>query len=231
MILDTETNGFLCKRATAVSNMRGRMLQIAWALYTKGGTKLKENNHYIQMDGSGYQVGATDVHGITDDTLNRGIPFKEMLPMFINDLKQVKAVVGHCIYFDESVLCNELNVRGKPNTIDLFNEVAWICTQRLAHKMYGGKSMKQSELYNKVTGKVMENQHNALYDVLNLGEIVTTLLKQKAIKTNFEPMLPNTYEWQKKPRKDTVPPVPPVPPVIRRKKMSQPQPQPQPQPI
>lgn len=185
MILDVETNGFLTK-TNGASIHSGRVLQIAWALYTAGGRKLNQYNYYINPNN--YEVDKTEIHGITEETLIiHGFDFLTVIKKLHHDMKTVKAIVGHHIFFDESVLVNEINIYGITKYLDVFHNVAWVCTQKLAYKLYGKQLQKLEKTYEEIFKKPMENAHNALYDVLGLGEIVTYWLTHKIITKAFQP--------------------------------------------
>ena len=185
MIVDTETNGFLTKGDRLVSPYSGRILQLAWALYTKRGKLIKQTSYYIKP--KDYQVGATEIHGINETTLVGASDLMDVIPLWLADLAKVKAVVGHNVIFDESVLVNELNMYGKTELIEPFDDVAWICTQKLSKQLYGGTRCNLGSIYERVIGKSMCGAHNALVDVLCLGEIVTYWLQNKVIKASFTP--------------------------------------------
>lgn len=186
IILDTETNGFLSKHGTAVSQYSGRILQIAWSVHTAGGKLLKKESYYITP--VNYNVGATEIHGITNETINsQSVDFDIAIKLFVKDLKTVKAVVGHHIYFDESVLVNELNMRGKTKMIDHFNDVAWICSQKLASQLYGRGLLNLKDIYQKIFNQPMKDAHNAIGDVEALGQIVAYWISNKIIKKSFTP--------------------------------------------
>ena len=204
LIVDTETNGFMCKgfgHEQQVSRFTGRILQLAWALYDRHGTLISQSSYYIQP--YQYKVGATEVHGITEQTLYQGIPFKDAYAIFKRDFDQVQIILGHNIKFDESVLINELNIYGLHDLIDEFNDKYWICTQQISKQIYGGKKSNLGNIYQIVFGKDASKQHDAKYDVLNLGDIVTYWITHQIINRNFQKVYQSTIETYQLNNEDT----------------------------
>jgi hypothetical protein len=77
----------------------------------------------------------------------------------------------------------------KKDCLEKFRKLTQICTMHECcnfvqiSKQFGTgyKYPKQGELYEKIFSKKMENAHNAMYDVLNLGDIVERLISLKIL--------------------------------------------------
>ena len=193
LILDTETNGFLVKKETCVSPYSGRILQLAWAVYDSIGRELKRQSFYIQP--VNYSLRLTEIHGITEQTLYQSVPFMVAFKLFLDDMKCVKAILGHNILFDESILVNELNMCGQMDLIDLFDNVAWVCTCKLSKKLYENGRHSLGDIYQGIFNKPIEGAHNAINDVLALGEIVTYWFQTKMIIRSFIPYPKNGFSY------------------------------------
>jgi DNA polymerase III epsilon subunit-like protein len=164
-----------------------RLLQLSWAVYNETGKIIKMENHLIKPNG--YKVGATHIHGITENMANTGEQFINVLQKFHDDFVKVKIIVGHNIKFDVNVMISEMRRHNQPKIMDEFISLKQFCTlqegtqiAQIPRKQGGYKYPKQCELYEKVLGKKMENAHNALFDVLNLGEIVTQMITKNLIE-------------------------------------------------
>lgn len=195
IILDTETTGlpskkninvndeyeFLCSHDTA------RILQFSWGVYGEHGELIKIENHIIKP--TDYKVAATHIHGITEKIANKGENFIDVLKLFENDFIKINYIIGHNIQFDVNILTNEMIRNNKKDCLEKFRKLTQICTMQECcnfvqiPKQFGTgyKYPKQEELYKKIFSKKMENAHNAMYDVLNLGDIVERLISLKIL--------------------------------------------------
>lgn len=198
IVLDTETTGLPTVYRSSNSSSgfietpdaehhlkafdTARILQLSWAMYDVSGKIISIDNHLIKPEG--YKVDSTFIHGITEEMANQGESFLEVIKMFYEDFNRVNFFVGHNINFDINVLKSELIRRNMHRVKGEFGKRKAICTMhigkeivRIPRKVGGFKFPKQSELYEKVLGEKMENAHDAKYDVLNLGKIVSRLIE------------------------------------------------------
>lgn len=193
IVFDTETTGLPTMRNNppAEKNLRAydtaRILQLSWACYDVSGKLIKLENHIIKPEG--YKVDATHIHGITEEMAHNGEGFLSVMRIFYNDFKNIKCMFGHNVNFDINILKSEIIRRQKMLLLGAFDKIKKVCTMLLCkdiaqipRKSGGGiKFPTQTELYQKIVGEAMEDAHNAKYDVLNLGKIVTTLIEKKLI--------------------------------------------------
>lgn len=192
IVFDTETNGLPKDRSNPPAETHlyayntARLLQLSWACYDKNGLLIKVDDHYIKPDG--YKVAATEIHGITEEIAQNGESFIAVMKKFYPDFKQVKCMIGHNVNFDVNVMKSEMIRRKLTKLKSEFDSVKKICTMRtckdIAKVMTKQGKIKfptQTELYNSIMGKQMEDAHNSKYDVLNLGQIVSKLIEDEMI--------------------------------------------------
>ena len=193
IVFDTETTG-LPKNLSlppAEKNIHmydtARILQLSWACYSHDGSLIKIEDHLIKPEG--YAVAATHIHGITEEMAQNGEPFGKVMQLFYDDFKNVKFMLAHNVKFDDNIIKSELYRRQRFATVIDFNKIKKICTMQstidivnILNKNGKPKYPRQCELYKHVMGEEMNNAHNAKYDVINLGKIVTKLLENKQLK-------------------------------------------------
>ena len=191
IIFDTETTGLpFGKNPTAETNLSAynssRILQLSWACYSADGKLIKVSDYYIKPEG--YKVAATEIHGITEEIAQKGKMFIDVMKVFYKDFSKVDCMIAHNVNFDVNILKSEMLRRKLFKLNDAFDKIKKLCTMQTctnivnARNAYGKlKSPNQSELYQCVIGKPMENAHNAKYDVLNLGLVVSKLLASEKI--------------------------------------------------
>ena len=194
IVFDTETTGLpkMRNNPPAENNLwaydTARILQLSWACYDMDGNLTKEiDNHYIKPEG--YKVGATEIHGITEEIANGGEKFETVMQLFRNDFAKAICLIGHNVTFDVNIIKSELIRRSKTEMLAEFKMPKKICTMLSLTDYVGIKTKtgktkypKQCELYEHVLGRKMLDAHNAKSDVKNLGEIITELIKNKKIK-------------------------------------------------
>lgn len=196
MVLDTETTGLPQQVRTTSTHddnetlLRAydtaRILQLCWCCYDIDGRLIKVNNYYIKPNG--YEVGATHIHGITKEIAERGDDFKCVVKILCDDLDKIKIIFGHNIKFDVGVLKSEMMRCHCDDGLNKISNARFVCTMNSCKKLVGAKNKRghlkyptQSELYECVLNRKMNIAHNAKFDVLNLGEVVSKLIKRHII--------------------------------------------------
>jgi DNA polymerase III epsilon subunit-like protein len=144
--------------------------------------KLEESDTIIKRDS--FEINNSQFHGITNERSdNEGIVFEEFVKLFHNSLDQVQTVVAHNLEFDINVLCAELYRYNFLDTIAKVLSKKQICTMKLTKNLVRAKFKNSEdikdpslkELYHFATGEELQNQHNSIYDVVNLYKVLKKL--------------------------------------------------------
>ena len=171
VIFDTETTGIPRSWRAPVTDLDNwpRMVQLAWHLYDKDGTKLEENDLIIKPEGFSIPEDVARIHKITTErALSEGVPLSHALLKFENSLSRADFIVAHNINFDEMVLgaeylrvhnVNKLDGKGRICTMQSSTEYCEITGP------YGYKWPRLVELHQKLFDAGFDNAHNASADV------------------------------------------------------------------
>lgn len=171
LFFDTETTGLPKSWKAPVSDLGNwpHIVQIAWALFDDGGTRIAFHDHIIKPEGYLIPESATAIHGIsTEKALKEGRPATEVLEEFSGAVRGAACLVAHNMDFDEKMVRVELLRQGMPDVL----KVKKICTMKSSTGYckipgpYGNKWPKLSELHIKLFEVDFEDQHNAASDVL-----------------------------------------------------------------
>jgi DNA polymerase III epsilon subunit-like protein len=186
MILDTETSGFGNSDA---------VLQIAFQVYSEGGTLLHEGRQYFNHSYE-YEIseGALKVNGLTKEFLaTKGISGDANIKMALSNLgymiDRCDLFIAHNVSFDWRMLQNEWARYG------LFQDTQHVktttfCTQNdPAIKAFVGardknnniKAPKLAELHQKLFGEEFDGAHDALADVKATAKCFFELVARKII--------------------------------------------------
>jgi len=102
-VADIETDGLPSKEAKWDSDYMQfpHLVQLSW--------KLKESDdvqdYIIKPEGYVIPKELSEIHGITQEmALEKGVPFAEIIPKFIEDCENSRLIVGHNLYFDTSII-------------------------------------------------------------------------------------------------------------------------------
>ncbi len=180
IFFDTETTGVPRNYKAPMQDTANwpRLVQLAWLLVDERGTELKRKSVIIRPDGFTIPEEATQVHGITTERAqNEGLPLRNVLDEFMQDLELAEEVVGHNIDFDIHIVGAELcrlglstqTISNKPTTCTMKSFTNFCAIP--SNNGYGGyKWPTLEELYYKVFGCGIENAHDALGDVIATKE-------------------------------------------------------------
>lgn len=192
-IFDIETNGLPTKHEQfgkyhLYSDLSkydsSRIVQMSGLLCRKEDWSIIETKNVI-VKADGFPIENDRVHGISyEKSMNEGIAFvnafeTHMLP----SLSKANYLIAHNAPFDVNVLKSELHRYNLNDTIEyLESKVKVKCSMssttnlvKSVNKWGKPKSPNLKELYLFATGKEIQNQHNALYDVINLHEALQKL--------------------------------------------------------
>lgn len=171
VIFDTETTGIPRSWRAPVTDLNNwpRVVQLAWHVYDKDGTKLDEQDLIIKPEGFTIPSDVARIHGITTErAISEGVPLAHALDKFAGSLSQSEFLVAHNINFDEMVLGAEYLRVHNTNKLDGKGR---ICTMQGSTTYceipgpYGYKWPRLSELHQKLFAADFENAHNAAADV------------------------------------------------------------------
>lgn len=201
LIFDTETTGLPkdYKAPLEDSDNWPRVVQLAWALFDENEYLVRSQSDII-IQKNLIPEEATKLHGITNEMVGAyGNMIKFVLMDFIEtcDYAEEGYVIAHNFNFDRKILGAEFVRCGFS---DPFDSLVRICTMMTSTKFCGLKQKDSNrskwpslaELYYKLFQETLENQHNAMVDVLatakcffelkKLGVIDLEKIKEKECK-------------------------------------------------
>ncbi len=171
LVFDTETTGLPKNWKAPITDTDNwpRMVQLAWQCHDIEGNFLFAKNHVITPDGYTIPEDVVSVHGITTELAHeKGIPLKEALADFMEDVKNSKFIIGHNIKFDinivgcELVRCEMEESLSSHPSICTMNESKEFCDLRRNGQL---KNPTLTELHIKLFTVPFEEAHNAAADV------------------------------------------------------------------
>ena len=172
---DTETTGLpMSRQAATPENIhlfdKCRIVSLAFVMYSTKGRELSSYHAVVYPDT--FQVTATEIHGITHDhALMYGKKFEEVYDDLIKAMKG-HILVAHNSNFDENAFLSECYRRGL--SVEPFEATKFVCTLDLVKLRYL-KPKKLVDIYKELTGKELDNAHNALADARACGEVYPLL--------------------------------------------------------
>ena len=187
LFFDTETTGIPLNYKAPSSDTQNwpRLVQLAWILTDKEGTRIHTGNLVIKPDGFVIPADATKVHGITTQRAKEeGVPLAEVIERFKSDLDMATYIVGHNIEFDKKIVGAEMIRLGMKDELEKKKSY---CTMQSSIDFckipgkYGYKYPKLQELYKKLFGSEFENAHDAMSDIEATEKCFWELKKRKLI--------------------------------------------------
>ncbi len=172
VIFDTETTGIPRSWRAPVTDLDNwpRLVQLAWHLYDKDGTKLDAQDLIIKPEGFTIPVEVARIHGITTErAMSEGVPLALALDTFACSLNDAEFLVAHNINFDEMVLGAEYL---RVHNVNKLDGKGRICTMQGSTAYceipgpYGYKWPRLLELHQKLFNAGFDNAHNAATDVV-----------------------------------------------------------------
>lgn len=199
LFIDTETTGIPLDWSAPYSDRESWpcSVQVAWAIYSKDGREIKSENFYVRDDTFQISKASIKIHGITQQFLQEhGIRREEVLAQLTADLEAYQPlVVAHFMQLDYHMVAACYERATMPNPLP---ELPLFCTLLAStgfllqpHQRY----LRLGELYERLFGEQLQNQHNAIYDakatakcffeLVQRGDISDDLIeKQEAIKVH-----------------------------------------------
>lgn len=176
LFFDTETNGLPLNWKAPITNLSNwpRLVQLAFSLYNKNGTKLLDENFIIKPVGFTISSESSEIHGITQEIAQKkGKNITDVLQKFNENVKKAHTLVAHNMDFDAKILGAEYLRNDIP---DVIREKDKICTMKKTVNFcsiqgeYGYKWPTLSELYQKLFESNFEEAHNAAVDTKATAE-------------------------------------------------------------
>lgn len=168
LFVDTETSG-LPKDWELPYSARDNwphLVQIAWEVYTYQGELVKSENFYIKP--SDYEMSPTSqrIHGISREFLEKnGQSRLESLRRLQEDLLRYEPlVVGHFLLLDRKMLGLGFYRAGLDNPLE---RLPTFCTMEATNHFVREarhRHMRLNELYLRLFGEMLRNEHDALTD-------------------------------------------------------------------
>ena len=199
LFFDLETNGLPKKPGQGIDYYdysdtskydSSRIVQLSCMLCQfKDLSEIESFNCIIKADG--FDITNHNIHGITmEKSLSEGISFvdmvKQIIPRFFN---KATFLVAHNADFDTNILKSELFRYSCLDFIKTIEKKNIICTMKTTKTLIDArnkynkiKNPNLKELYEFATGKTIQNQHDAKYDVLNLRDAMKCLIDKKKYK-------------------------------------------------
>ena len=199
LFLDIESNGLPLDKTNKtpmnVVDNWPRCIELAWALSDIEGNVINQNVRLIRPDA--WIIPAEKFwidHGFTTEKSKaEGVPLRQALNEFIDDLAQADYLVCHNIAFDVPVLGAEMiryEMKGKrvPKICTMESTIEFCAIPFKGQREWLSKAEKKykfpklSELHLKLFGKDFEDQHTAGGDVAALKNCFFELVKIGVIK-------------------------------------------------
>ena len=211
LIFDTETTGLPKKWKAPLSDFNNwpRMVQLAWQCHDIKGNFLFAKNHVITPDGFTIPEDVVAVHGIsTEIAQEKGIPLKDALLDFMEDVRKSKFVIGHNVSFDINIVGCEL-LRNEMNELELVNAASldtMIGSKEFCDLKRRGqlKNPTLTELHTKLFGVPFAEAHNAAADVEATTRCFLELIRVDGLRSEHLIMMPDQLKAFKLNNQDVI---------------------------
>ena len=171
LIIDSETTGLPRNWKAPISDLSNwpRVIQIAWAVFSKDGQPVESTTALIRPDGFVIPADVQQIHGITTErALAEGRKLETVLLELSAAVEKSDSIVAHNVRFDESVISAEyIRLRLKPP----FPGKKRICTMMQSTDFchikgpYGYKWPTLSQLHQELFKHGYAEAHDAGADV------------------------------------------------------------------
>ncbi|SNY95523.1 3'-5' exonuclease [Halomonas sp. hl-4] len=185
LFFDTETTGLPDWKSPSDSEHQPHLVQIA-AILADANTRqeIATMDLIIKPDGWAIPDEVAEIHGITTEkALAVGVPEQQALSTFLALHDRCTLRVAHNTTFDNRII----RIAMKRFAPDAIPEEEWkdreryYCTLINARKQFGGKDGHAlGELYERLTGKTLEDAHSAMADARACMEVYWHLLDHEA---------------------------------------------------
>lgn len=206
LFIDTETTGLPrnYRAPTSALDNWPRLVQMCWILTTVDGQIVKQQKYIIRPNGFTIPSNSSSIHRITNTiAIQQGTEIDQVMKEFLEDVTNVRCIIGHNIEFDKHVVGSELIRLGYFDCLEGMNSY---CTMKSTADFckipddWGDyKYPKLQELYKKLFGRQFVNAHDAESDVKATMECFFELIDRKIISENMMSIIsPNEKDEEKK---------------------------------
>lgn len=200
MFYDTETTGLYSRSVSKPVHFSDlqrfescRVVQMSYALCEKDDFTVVEIGD-ILIQANGFVIENAHIHGITQErSLTEGIPFLDAAKKFASVCSRATYLVAHNAEFDVLATKSELFRHSLNDELSTFNNLKVICSMTKTKNIVNCKGKngqiknpKLKELYEFALGVPIENEHNAMADVLNMLAAVRVLVTTKKLVKFFD---------------------------------------------
>ena len=168
LVFDTETTGLL-KPGVADLKEQPKIIEFAVA-EIDAQYNVIATHEWLIHPGEEITPEITKITGITNEKLKGKPTFIEVLPEIEKVFMGIGRIIAHNMPFDWGMLVNELRRCSREYAFPY--PPNQVCTVQLASDLLYGRRARLVELYEKTTGKKLDQKHRALDDVLALVEVV-----------------------------------------------------------
>ncbi|MGM0858620.1 MAG: exonuclease domain-containing protein [Pseudomonadota bacterium] len=185
LFFDSETTGLPDWKSPSDSEHQPHLAQLGAILADADTRKeMATLDVIVKPDGWTIPDEVAEIHGITTEkAIAEGIPEREALDMFIDLYRRCDIRVAHNTTFDNRIIRIAMK-RFAPDVIandEWKDRERYYCTLMNARKLFGGKDGHTlSEVYERLTGKTLENAHSAMADTRACMEINWHMLDHEA---------------------------------------------------
>ena len=173
LIFDTETTGKADFSAPGTAPHQPHLVQIAALLLDDDLSERQTFCYIIKPEGFAIPKEASDIHGITTEIATHcGISLQSAMGNFLELWSRAHLRTAHNLDFDEVVITKAFaDLREVEPIAWMEGKQARFCTMKQMTPVcnlpgpYGPKWPKLSEAYQHVTGKALDDAHDALVDV------------------------------------------------------------------
>jgi len=175
MFLDTETTGLPEQKSYnryyephfINYYSKSRIIELGYMITDDNGNKIKDQSFIIKPDD--FIIINSQIHGITHEhAIKEGVPIKQALETFFDDLQKVDKLICHNINFDINVLLSECyrEYKSEANIIKKIKSIKKKCTMAIGQTRYNyERPPKLVKLYKQLFGTEPQQEHRALSDV------------------------------------------------------------------
>lgn len=180
LLIDTETTGLPAKPKTMKFNAfpdpanlqaynGSRIVQIAILIYDSDTKTMEQHIKYVKCD---FKIPNSEFHGVTDEICAaQGVRFSEIADWMAELLKRIDCIVAYNIGFDMCVMLSEFYRIERLDVVKLIDSKNKKCAMEYAKLIMNlDRSPKLAVFYKTITGKEIQNAHDALHDILNTHE-------------------------------------------------------------
>ena len=168
LFIDTETSGLPKNWSQPYTNGEAwpHILQVAWVIYESSGPLVKSESYYLKPTDYDISPASGAIHGLTLQFLEQqGHSRYAVMQLLLDDLRKYKPlVIGHFMELDFHMLGVTFQRVGLPNALV---GLPTFCTMRLTDQFVrpaGRRFLRLPELYERLFGRPMLREHDALTD-------------------------------------------------------------------